>query len=60
MGALYGLFRADPWSGVTFDTGIPVEKSAQVANMIQICYENTRLGILGSYIGRMSSWPPGP
>ena len=46
MGALYGLFRADPWSGVTFDTGIPVEKSAQVANMIQrYVIENTRLGI---------------
>lgn len=46
MGALYGLFRSDPWSGVTFDTGIPVEKSAQVANMIQrYVIENTRLGI---------------
>ena len=32
--------------GVTFDTGIPVEKSAQVANMIQrYVIENTRLGI---------------
>ena len=46
MGALYGLFRADPWSGVTFDNGISVEKSAQVANMIQrYVIENTRLGI---------------
>lgn len=46
MGALYGLFRADPWSEVTFDTGIPVEKSAQVANEIQrYVIENTRLGI---------------
>lgn len=46
MGALYGLFRADPWSAVTFDTGIPLEKSAHVANMIQqYIIENTRLGI---------------
>ncbi len=46
MGALYGLFRADPWSEVVFDTGIPPEKSAQVANEIQrYVIENTRLGI---------------
>lgn len=46
VGALYGLFRADPWSEVTFENGIPIEECARVANMIQ-CYviENTRLGI---------------
>lgn len=46
MGALYGLFRADPWSRVTFKNGIKAEKSAEVANMIQqYVIENTRLGI---------------
>jgi len=46
MGALYGLFRADPWSRVSFKNGITAERSAEVANMIQqYVIENTRLGI---------------
>nr|WP_249315487.1 glycoside hydrolase family 3 N-terminal domain-containing protein [Bacillus sp. FJAT-49711] len=46
MGALYGLFRSDPWSGVTYENGIPLHKNAQVANMVQkYVLENTRLGI---------------
>jgi beta-glucosidase len=46
MGALYGLFRADPWSNVNFANGIDVEDSAAVTNMIQkYVKENTRLGI---------------
>src|SRR5690625_2180560 len=46
MGALYGLFRADPWSAVTFENGIPPHESAKVANKIQrYIIENTRLGI---------------
>jgi beta-glucosidase len=46
VGALYGLFRADPWSAVTFENGIPVGDSAKVANMLQrYVMENTRLGI---------------
>lgn len=46
MGALYGLFRSDPWSAVTYQNGIPTEDSAKVANMIQrYVIENTRLGI---------------
>ncbi|QNF27516.1 glycoside hydrolase family 3 N-terminal domain-containing protein [Metabacillus elymi] len=46
MGALYGLFRADPWSNVNFANGIKVENSAAVTNMIQkYVKENTRLGI---------------
>ncbi len=46
MGALYGLFRADPWSNVNFSNGIHVEDSAVVTNMIQnYIKENTRLGI---------------
>lgn len=46
MGALYGLFRADPWSGKTFANGITAAASAGVANQIQrYVLENTRLGI---------------
>lgn len=46
MGALYGLFRADPWSGVNFENGIAPVDSPKVANMIQRhVLENTRLGI---------------
>ncbi len=46
MGALYGLFRADPWSAVTFSTGLGAKESAKVANQIQrYVRENTRLGI---------------
>lgn len=46
LGALYGLFRADPWSQVTEANGIPPVESAQVANQIQrYVLEHTRLGI---------------
>lgn len=46
MGALYGLFRSDPWSEVTFENGIPTHESAKVANIVQrYMTENTRLGI---------------
>lgn len=46
MGTLYGLFRADPWSAVSFARGIPAEESAKAANMVQrYVIENTRLGI---------------
>lgn len=46
MGALYGLFRADPWAAVTFETGIRASQSARVANEIQrYIRETTRLGI---------------
>ncbi|MDF2836846.1 MAG: beta-glucosidase, partial [Paenibacillus sp.] len=46
MGALYGLFRSDPWSGVDFANGIAPEDSAVVANGIQrYVLEHTRLGI---------------
>ncbi|MFI1966365.1 glycoside hydrolase family 3 N-terminal domain-containing protein [Streptomyces pathocidini] len=46
MGALYGLFRADPWSGVDHSSGIGAADSAAVAARVQ-CWvrENTRLGI---------------
>ncbi|MDQ6417835.1 glycoside hydrolase family 3 N-terminal domain-containing protein [Paenibacillus sp. LHD-117] len=46
MGALYGLFRSDPWSGVDYANGIVAQDSAAVANEIQrYVKENTRLGI---------------
>lgn len=46
MGALYGLFRSDPWSGVNYENGIPAKASASVANLIQrYVREHTRLGI---------------
>ncbi|MFB9277665.1 glycoside hydrolase family 3 N-terminal domain-containing protein [Cohnella cellulosilytica] len=46
MGALYGLFRADPWSKVTYENGITAADSAKVANRIQrYLIEQTRLGI---------------
>lgn len=46
MGALYGLFRSDPWSGVNYENGITAAESAKAANMVQrYVLENTRLGI---------------
>lgn len=46
MGALYGLFRADPWSGVTHANGIPAQDNGKVANAIQrYVRTQTRLGI---------------
>ncbi|GIN71595.1 beta-glucosidase [Bacillus sp. J14TS2] len=46
MGALYGLFRSDPWSAVTYDNGIPTGENAKIANQIQkYVMDHTRLGI---------------
>ncbi|MFE3826964.1 glycoside hydrolase family 3 N-terminal domain-containing protein [Streptomyces sp. NPDC059092] len=46
MGALYGLQRADPWSGVTFGTGIGAAEGARVSDAVQRhVVENTRLSI---------------
>jgi beta-glucosidase len=46
MGALYGLFRADPWSAVTLETGIRAHQSARAANLLQhYIREHTRLAI---------------
>lgn len=46
MGALYGLFRADPWAAVTHETGILARQSARAANLVQRhVREHTRLGI---------------
>ncbi|MEU5715705.1 glycoside hydrolase family 3 N-terminal domain-containing protein [Streptomyces sp. NPDC020403] len=46
MGALYGLQRADPWSGVTPETGIGAADGARVSDAVQRhVVGNTRLGI---------------
>ncbi|NYE03489.1 beta-glucosidase [Bacillus niacini] len=46
IGVLYGLFRSDPWSGITYENGIPESDSFIVANMIQqYIRDHTRLGI---------------
>lgn len=46
MGALYGLQRADPWSGVGFVDGLDAHDGARMAREVQRhARENTRLGI---------------
>lgn len=46
IGAIYGLFRADPWSKINFANGISKEDSLNVVNMIQdYIRENTRMKI---------------
>ncbi|MBZ6084554.1 glycoside hydrolase family 3 C-terminal domain-containing protein [Streptomyces olivaceus] len=46
MGALYGLQRADPWSGVGFADGLDARDGARTAAAVQRhVVEHTRLGI---------------
>ncbi|WP_067275034.1 glycoside hydrolase family 3 N-terminal domain-containing protein [Streptomyces jeddahensis] len=46
LGALYGLFRADAWSGVDHTTGAGAADSAALADMVQRhVMERSRLGI---------------
>lgn len=46
MGAIYGVFRADPWSGRSTETGLSLEEAKKVSQMIQDYLKtNTRLGI---------------
>ncbi|MFE9808804.1 glycoside hydrolase family 3 N-terminal domain-containing protein [Streptomyces sp. NPDC005548] len=46
MGALYGLQRADPWSGVGFEDGLDAHDGARMAQAVQRhAREDTRLGI---------------
>ena len=46
VGSLYGVLRADPWSGVTLETGLGVREGAEAMNAIQrFAIENTRWGI---------------
>ena len=46
LGSLYGVLRADPWTGVTLESGIGVREGTEAVNAIQrFAIENTRLGI---------------
>lgn len=46
IGAFWGVFRADPWTQKTLETGLNPELSAKAANELQkYMVENTRLGI---------------
>lgn len=46
IGALYGLFRADGWSGRTRQTGLGPADGARAANLVQrYVRDHTRLGI---------------
>ena len=46
IGALWAVFRADPWTQKTLETGLDPEMAAEVANEVQrYAIENTRLGI---------------
>jgi len=46
VGALYGTLRADPWTGVTLETGLSPAEGADAVNEIQrYAIENSRLGI---------------
>lgn len=46
IGALYGLYRADPWSKRDFDSGLTGSYAPKARNMVQrYLVEHTRLGI---------------
>lgn len=46
LGTLYGLHRADPWSGKNFDTGLPGSLSVKARNQLQkYVMDHSRLGI---------------
>lgn len=46
LGALYGLHRADPWSGRDFDTGLPGPLAVKARNQLQeYVMSRSRLGI---------------
>lgn len=46
LGTLYGLHRADPWSGKNFETGLVGDLSVRMRNQIQkYVIEHSRLGI---------------
>lgn len=46
VGSLYGTLRADPWTGVTLETGLSPHKGAEAVNYIQrYAVEESRLGI---------------
>lgn len=46
IGSLYGVLRADPWTGVTLETGLSPAEGARAVNEIQrYAVEHSRLGI---------------
>ncbi|WP_054955075.1 glycoside hydrolase family 3 N-terminal domain-containing protein [Paenibacillus dakarensis] len=46
VGSLYGVLRADPWTGVTLENGLSPKEGAQAVNEIQrYAIEHSRLGI---------------
>lgn len=46
IGSLYGVLRADPWTGVTLDNGLSAREGAEAVNLIQrFAVEESRLGI---------------
>ena len=46
QGGIYGLLRADPWSGATFGVGLTAADGAKVANAMQrYAMEHSRWGI---------------
>ncbi|WP_127591941.1 glycoside hydrolase family 3 N-terminal domain-containing protein [Paenibacillus lautus] len=46
VGSLYGTLRADPWTGVTLETGLSPREGAEAVNHIQrYAIEQSRLGI---------------
>ncbi|MFM9609079.1 glycoside hydrolase family 3 N-terminal domain-containing protein [Streptomyces niveiscabiei] len=51
LGALYGLMRADPWSGVTHDNGPDARTSAELADLVQRhVLAKSRLGIPALFV----------
>lgn len=46
VGSLYGVLRADPWTGVTLESGLSPREGAEAVNTIQrYAIEHSRLGI---------------
>ncbi len=46
LGVLYGLYRADPWSGKTFENGLYGSFAPKAYNLVQkYCMEQSRFGI---------------
>lgn len=46
IGSLYGMLRADPWTGVTLENGLSPREGAEAVNAIQrYAIEHSRLGI---------------
>ncbi|MGN9167088.1 beta-glucosidase [Paenibacillus jamilae] len=46
VGSLYGVLRADPWTGVTLENGLSAKEGAEAVNLIQrYAIEHSRLGI---------------